>query len=179
MADETESKQGEQAEPQGTDWKAMARKHEDRAKANKKDLDAAIAERDALKAELEELRSSKSTADEANAQEADKTAKQIAELRAELKSLKAEKARSEKVRAAAKAAGVDPDVLIRMTGDSDEEIAANVDLLKRSSKRKWPVVPDEGEQKAPRPSKAEILAMKNPKERRRAIAENLDLFRED
>ena len=172
MPDETNANP---EEPQGTDWKAEARKHEKREKDHKTALERANARIAELEAELE----GKSSDERARSEADEKLAKELAEARAENKRLKAQRERDRNVREAAAKAGVDPDVLVRMHGDTEEEIAANVELLTRSSKRKWPVVNDEGGQEPPRLSRKEILAIKDAKERRRAIAENLDLFRED
>ena len=85
-----------QAKPEDTtDWKAEARKWEDRAKANRKAQEAA---EEALAAHKGEYESTK----------------------AELDALKAEKARAEAVRTAAKEHGVDADLLARMEGDVEE-----------------------------------------------------------
>lgn len=83
-----------QPQGDGTDWKAEARKWEDRAKANKK----------AQKAAEDEL-AAKSDYDA---------------IKAELDALKNERARAEAVRKAAEEHGVDADLLSRMEGDVDE-----------------------------------------------------------
>lgn len=86
-------------EPQGdtTDWKAEARKWEDRAKANRKAQEAA-----------EEALAAKSDYDS---------------IKSELDALKAEKARAEAVKAAAIKYGVDAEYLARMEGADVEENA--------------------------------------------------------
>lgn len=145
-------------EPQGTDWKAEARKWEKRAKANAK--------------ELEDYKASKS--DDANAS----AVEELAKAKERIKALETEKARSQLARSIAKSSGVDPDILLRMSGDTEEEIKENAELLAKSSKAKWPTVPDDGSPKgSQKMTKEQILAIKNPVEQLRAAARNLDAFK--
>lgn len=172
MADETEApeakpeEQKPQEEPQGTDWKAEARKWERRAKENGKSLD-----------ELQRLLDgSEAKGKDADARER-KASEALEAAKAEIKRLKAEAERDRMVREVAKAKGVDADVLFRMRGDTKEEVEDNAAMLLASSRRSWPSVPDAGSTKATRVTKEQILAERNPQKQLRMIAENRDLFR--
>jgi len=95
----------------------------------------------------------------------------------ELAEMKAEKARTLLVSEIATDKQVDAAVLSRMAGDDRETIEANADMLAALGKgNSYPKVKDKGESKAPTMSKSEILTIQNPRERRKAIAENIDLF---
>lgn len=160
-------------EPQGaeraeTDWKAEARKWEDRAKANRRQIDELTKTLDGFKSEAD-----KQT-------EAEKTAAQtIEELKAQLAEAHAKAEREALVRKIAKSTGADAEILLRMLGNDEETITANAKMLLEASKPSWQSAPDEGAHaKAPRMSRDEILAIKSPKERLRMIAQNQDLFRE-
>ncbi len=173
MADETVNPetvetQPKAAEPQGaeTDWKAEARKWEQRAKDNKRDLDAVQKALDGYEAKKRDDEEREKTAAEA-----------LENAKAEIKRLQAEAERDRLAREVAKAQGVDPDVLVLMRGDSKDEIEANAKLLAQSSKARWPEVRDKGPQKVPGKSKDEILAIKDQAERVQAIARNLDKFK--
>lgn len=175
MADETTTEttgedKPKQDEPQGTDWKAEARKWEDRAKANKKALDAA-------NAELEKGKASKAEVGDSKSGDAEDYEARARKAEARVKELEAEQRRSQTVMAVAKETGVSPDLLLRMSGTSEEEIRENAKLAAESLKAKWPDVRDNGSSKAPRMSKKEILAIEDQSERVRAIAKNPDLFK--
>lgn len=148
----------EPPEPEGPDWKALARKWEERAKANKDAADAY----EALKA------SSKADLDAANAR--------ARELEAELAGIKAAAERAEAVRQAAKAAGVDEAVLSRMSGDTAEEIADNARLLAEAAPRRaYPAVSDGGAPaRAQGMTLAQIQEIKDPAARVMARAQNPD-----
>ena len=152
-----------QQEPQGTDWKAEARKWEERAKANKAKADQWDAQEEAnkteiqkakeqaekLKAELDSIKAAKAKADqwdaqeEANKTEIQKAKEQAEKLKAELDSIKAAKAKAEKVAKAAKDNGVNEALLARMGGDVDE----NAKFLKglQESSSSYPQTRDGGE----------------------------------
>lgn len=161
MADEPKQSQAE-AKPEPsesqTDWKAEARKWEKRAKQNQK-----------ANEDMQTARES----------EASEMSEKLAKAQAEIKELKAKQARDQSVREIAKSSGVDPDILSRMIGDSEDEIKANADLLYKSSKAKWPTVPDDGgaTKGQKRITKEQILAIKDPVEQANVAARNLDAFK--
>lgn len=158
LEEQTEQAAQEAPEAEGPDWKALARKWEERAKANKDAADAY----EALKA------SSKADLDAANAR--------ARELEAELAGIKAAAERAEAVRQAAKAAGVDEAVLSRMSGDTVEEIADNARLLAEAAPRRaYPAVSDGGAPaRAQGMTLAQIQAIKDPAARVMARAQNPD-----
>lgn len=115
-----------ETEPQGTDWKAEARKWEERAKANKAKADQWDAQEQANKTELQK-------------------ATELAEkYKKQLDGIEAERKRAESVRKAADEYGVDADMLARMGGDVGE----NAKWLKGRSdngERRYPPTRDRGE----------------------------------
>ncbi len=115
----------EPTEPQGTDWKAEARKWEERAKANKAKADQWDAQEEANKTEVQKAK-----------EQADK-------YKAELDKIKAEKDRAAEVAKVAKETGVDESLLARMSGD----ISENAEFLKSmlGSARRYPQTRDNGE----------------------------------
>lgn len=140
--------------PQGVDWKAEARKWEARAKKQtKEDPD--------VKAELERLDG------------------ELANVKAEAERLKAEKARNEAIGKAAKESGVDIDLLSAMSGDTDDEIAANAKLLKDkiAAIPAYPNVGDNGAGSTPGITKEQIEKIKNPAERIRQRAQHINLYK--
>lgn len=159
-------------EPQGTetDWKSEARKWEARAKENKKLLDEAQKTLGSYEAESEQRERKQKTAEET-----------IEELRGQLAEANANAERERMVRAVAKETGADPEILLLMK-PQDEGTARNYaakyleSVKEQAPKSKWSEVKDRGESKSPTTTK-EILEIKDPKERRKAIAENIDLFR--
>lgn len=159
-------------EPQGaeTDWKSESRKWEQRAKENKKLLDEAQKTLDSFKAESEQHERKEKTA-----------AETIEELRNQLAEANARAEREKMVRSVAKETGADPEILLLMNPEDEssarEYAAKYLESVKgQAPKSKWPDVKDKGESKSPTSAK-EILEIKDPKERRKAIAENIDLFR--
>lgn len=126
------------AEPQ-VDWKAEARKWEQRAKENKGAAD-----------ELAKLR-------EANMSEQEKAAKRAETAEAQLR----EAQRKLSVYEAAKTAGIDASLLERMKGDTPEEIAANAEALKAAfgGMSKFPEVTDNGASAPTTKQRAEIPQM--------------------
>lgn len=114
------------AEPQGTDWKAEARKWEERAKANKAKADQWDAREQADKTELQ------------------KATELAEEYKKRLDDIEAERERAESVEKAAKEYEVDADMLARMGGDVEE----NAKWLKARAEngpRRYPPTRDKGE----------------------------------
>lgn len=97
-------------ESEDVDWKAMSRKWEERAKANKQAAE-----------ELEKLK-------EAQMSQQEKEAKHAKELEAELAQYKAEKQQAEWCRTVSKDTGIPADLL---RGSTLEEIQAHADSLKQ------------------------------------------------
>lgn len=162
------AKSDETKEPQGTeetDWKSQARKWEQRAKDNKKDLDKLQELLDGYESKQKDEEAKEKTASEA-----------LEAAKAEIKRLKAEAERDQLAREVAKASGVDAEVLVRMRGDTREEIEENAKLLASSSKVGWPEVKDRGASKSPGMTLDEILAIKNPKKQLEAAMKNPHAF---
>lgn len=138
----------EQAKNDVEKWKSNARKWEERAHENGKKLD-----------------------------EQDKTAEQrISELAGELEKMKAEKAHDEMISSVADEIGV-PAALLK--GDSEDEVREYGQKLKAFVESQTPKTPNDmggaasGGQKMTRETIAEI---KDPRKRREAIAQNIELF---
>lgn len=168
MSDATNPNELEQTEPtptegeqQETDWKAQARKWEERAKANREEMKA-LREKadqwDAYQSEgVKEFEEAKARAEKAEA---------------ELATLKAQSERSEAVAKAARAHGVDADLLSRMAGDVEENAAYLASLPK------YRPVPDLGS--VPGTSvvtRESIDAIQDPVERVRMRAQHMDLYK--
>lgn len=116
-----------------------------------------------------ELERAEKEAQEA-AQRAETAERRVAEM-------EAQKMRSDLVTKAASEAGVSADVLARMTGDTEEEIAANAAILAEAiPKAAFPSVSDNGNQPAATVTKEDIKSIKDPKAQLRAIRENPELF---
>lgn len=115
----------EQTEPHGTDWKAEARKWEERAKANKAKADQWDAQEEANKTELQ------------------RASEQLAKYKAELDGIKAEKARAAEVAKAAERHGVSAELLARMEGDVEDNAKFLADM--GGSSRLYPQTRDMGE----------------------------------
>ena len=148
-----------QAEPTAkaeTDWKAEARKWEARAKENKAKADKYDEAQEAAKSDLQ------------------KAIERAERAEAESKALKDEQEHREAVKAAAARYGVDEDTLLRMSGDVEQ----NAEFLQAKMPKTpaYPQVTDYGEVKAPTVTKSSIAAIEDKRERRRAIAENIDLW---
>ena len=138
--DPTPTQQADPAAPHGNanpapepqvDWKAEARKWEQRAKENKDAAD-----------ELAKLKEASMTEQELAAKRAEETETQLREATRKLN-----------VYEAAKTAGVAVELLERMKGDTPEEIAANAEFIKSATGAapKYPTVNDNG---ATAPTKA-------------------------
>lgn len=143
----------------GTDWKAEARKWEQRAKDNGQ----AAAELEALKAQ--------SAADLAQA------TKRAEDAEAEAAALKAAAERARTVAAVAAERGVSAAVLERMAGEGEEDIRANAEVLRASAPAAaYPTAPQGGTPQPPAVTREQVMGIKNSRERLKAIADNLDLF---
>ena len=126
-------------------------------------------------ADYDELKSKAARLDEleqANKTELEKANERANELQRQVDAYHAKEQREQWAREASQATGVDAS-LIR--GDSAEEMLAHAQAIK-SSRPAYPAINDSGKPK-PSLTKDEILAIKNTAERRRAIAENAELFR--
>ena len=181
MADETQGAQPiEQAdtgaaqptpaEPE-RDWQAeyekvlaQSRKWEQRSKEN-----AAKAK------ELDELKAASQT----DAEKLADAVKRAESAEAKLAEYERAAERAGTVAEIAAKTGVDADWLGRMAGDTAEEIQANADFLasKLSGAPIYPSVADNGASKGAGITKADIEAIKDPKERVRMRAKHLDLYR--
>lgn len=140
-----------------TDWKAEARKWEQRAKANS-----------AANDELEALRTS-------SAAEIAEAVKRAEQAEAKAAQLEASAARERAINAIAAETGVSAAVLGRMTGETEEEIRANAQVV-RSTMPVYPTVQETGRGNAPTVTRESILQIENERERLKAIAEHADLF---
>ena len=155
--------QGDPQGTQGTDWKAEARKWEERAKADH----ARLADYEALKekaAKYDELaEANKSDIERAN-DAAAKAKADADEWRARFEELDAARKRDESVRSMASQYGVDADTLGRMAGDVEEN--ARFLQAKEAARPKFGPMHDGGEQAAPTQTLEERLAKaKNQQER--------------
>lgn len=164
----TENVEEKGAEPaagqEQTDYKALyeqslkeSRKWEDRSKRN-----------------LEELKALKESAGKP-----DKSVEErLAALEDENAKLKADAARSSLVQSVAKATGLDAAIVSALNGADEEELTAQAEAVAALAKpASAPKAPEAGKKDKPgKPSKADILAIKDPKERKAAIAANIDLF---
>ena len=116
----------------------------------------------------------------AKQQDSNKTADdEIASIRAELEAMKAERDQKAWLDEVSKETGVSAD-LIR--GATKEEMKAHAEAIAKAYKK--PSAPSGqsdtrkgGDGNGPKMTKQEILAIKNSKERKAAIAENIDLFK--
>ena len=131
------------------DVKAKAQQFDAAQEAAKTDLEKAVEERDRLKEQLKEQQE-------------------------QLEQWKAERDRAEQVAKAAAEHGVDPALLARMAGDVDENAAFLKQQL--AAQPRYPNLTDKGEPKPQTASKADIMAIRDPVERLRAIAANKDIF---
>ena len=157
-----------QAKQDTTDWKAEARKWEQRAKENKDAADKLVA-----------IEAEQAKKEEAEKSDLQKAIEKADKANAELEAMKAEKKRADLIKATAKSYEVDEELLSMMAGDSKDEIETNAKTLKSKigSLPKYPNVNDRGGQgESSRPTKKEILEIKNPKEQLRVAAQNLDAF---
>lgn len=148
------AEQGSAPEP---DWKTTSRKWEGRAKENKEEADGLRAENATLQADLAEV------------------TKRAEEAEAKAAQLEAAAARERAINAIAAETGVSAAVLGRMTGETEDEIRANAQVV-RSTMPVYPTTRETGRGNAPAVTKESILQIKNERERLKAIAEHADLF---
>lgn len=121
------------------------------------------------------------------AEEAQKTELQKAIERAEkaekaVNAYQAEAARNAAVNAIAAATGVDAAILGMMRGDTETEIQANADALKKrfDALPKYPNVHDNGSSGGGSTlTRADIMGIKDDKERLKAIKENINLWEKE
>lgn len=113
-------------------------------------------------------------AQEAAKTDLEKVVEERDRLKAQVEQWNAERDRAEQVAKAAAEHGVDPALLARMAGDVDE----NAQFLKQqlSATPRYPTLNDTGEPKPQTASKADIMAIRDPVERLKAIAANKDIF---
>lgn len=137
-------------------WKAQARKNETAMKANRKELDA-------LRAQLQGSKS---------------VEERLAALEGENAALKAERARAATVREVARATGVSESVVASLNGADAEALAAQARALAEAFRPPSAPRADEAGRKPEggQTTRADILAIKDRRERRAAIAEHLELF---
>lgn len=149
--------QAPQTEPQGTDWKAQARKWEERAKANKDKADLWDAQQqaaptvEALQAQIDEMRQAQAQAEKA-----------------------AERART--LMEVSQATGVPADLL---KGETAEELSASAQLVNDFVARKQPGYPSDkgGGSNGAAVTRESIESIKDPAARIKARAEHIDLYR--
>lgn len=147
-------------------------------------LDAIVADRlarerskysdyDALKAKAEKF----DAAEEAGKTELQKATDKAAALQQELDGLKQANAARQMREKVAKDTGLPADMVEFLTGADEETCTAQAKkLVERVKPGGFPNVKDSGEQKTPGITKADILAIKNERERLKAIREHIDLF---
>lgn len=140
-------------EQEAKKWKGFSREWEDRAKKNA----------DAAK-EFQEIKDADKSDLEKAIERADKAEKKAARLehQSEVERWKAD---------AGKRFGVDPSIL---RGDTEREIAEHAEQIKGAMRLYSPV--DPGKPAQPKLSRDKIMSIQDPKERKAAIAANLDLF---
>lgn len=149
--------QGAQPEPNGTDWKAFARKWEKLAKDNK------------AKADLWDAR-------EANEPTVASLQKQVDELKADAAAAKAESARLSAVAKVSQDTGV-PAALIQ--GDDEEAMKASAEAIAAFAKAQAPGYPGDkgGGAGGAGMSVESIEQIKDPVKRIQARARNIELYR--
>lgn len=149
--------QAPQTEPQGTDWKAQARKWEERAKANKDKADLWDAQQqaaptvEALQAQIDEMKQAQAKAEKA-----------------------AERTRA--LMEVSQATGVPADLL---KGETAEELSASAQLVNDFVARKQPGYPSDkgGGSNGAAVTRESIESIKDPAARIKARAEHIDLYR--
>ena len=183
MAEETQDAQttGQAGEPHGaepTDWEAKFRELEgsfEKLKGESRKWEQRSKDNAAKAKELDELKAATQT----DAEKLSGAIKRAEEAEAKVAELERKAERAEIVSEVAAAKGVDADLLARMAGDTREEVEANADYIasKLAGKPIYPSVTDNGVTKGKPITKAEIEAIKDPKERVRMRAKHLDLYR--
>lgn len=163
-ADEAQTTGETQAAEPERDYKALyeqlkseSRKWESRSKANAK--------------ELETLKSKAA---------ADRTVEErLAALEAENESLRASAAHDALVESVAKATGLDRAIVSALNGADEDALTEQANAIAAQLKPRGgaPAAPEAGMKAKPgKPSKKDILSIKDAKERKAAIAANIDLF---
>lgn len=147
----------EQVQATETDWKAEARKWEQRAKENHKKMEEALA-------------ASKATEDAAD-QLAD-ALKRAEKAEAEAAALSKQREISEWKSEAARQTGLPADIL---RGETLEEITAHANAIKAALPT-YTSLRDTGDHSDPPVTKEGIMSIKNEKERVEAIKKHIDLF---
>lgn len=146
-------------EPHGdtTDWKAEARKWEERSKSNRAELDA-------LAGQLQEERSKQTDAED-----------RAAKAEAEMERIKAELDRTKLIGRVSEETGVPAALLF---GDDEEALKASASAINAYAATKANAYPaDRGSGKAANPvTVASIESIKDPVARIRARAEHIDLY---
>ena len=130
--------------------------------------------------DYEELKSKAAqfdAAEEARKTELEKATEKVNALQKELDEIKkANEIRAMKDRVA-QDTGLPADMLEFLTGTDEEACKAQAKkLVERVKANGFPNVKDSGESRTPGVTKADILAIKNERERLKAIREHLDLF---
>ena len=158
--------QGAETGTEEKDWKLLyegaikeSRKWEKRSKASR--------------AEIESLKAASPKPDPT-------LEERLAALEEENNSLKAAKARNALIDSVAAATGVDRALVASLNGEDEEALTAQAEAIAAIAKPNGgaPVVPEAGGKDKPgKPSKREILAIEDKKERLAAIAANIDLFK--
>ncbi len=140
------------------------------------ELDAAIDK--AVKARIDKQNTKHSREMSAKDDELASVSKQVSDLQGRIDAYEAAEARTKIIQAVAKETGVDAELLERMAGDDEDAIRTNAGILKAKMDKipKNPAVVDNGSNPKPKLSKEQILEMKNPSDRVRAIAENRGVF---
>ncbi len=148
----------------GIDYKA---KYEEALKHSREWEKRAKANRDKAKA-YDEAEAGKKTVEE-----------RLAALEGENANLKAAAERAETVKAVAKQTGVPESVVAALNGADAGQLAEQAKAIAEAMKPKGgaPVAPEAGKKPEPgKPSKKDILSIKDAKERKAAIADNIELF---
>lgn len=126
--------------------------------------------------DYEELKGKAARLDQLEAEsksELQKAQEQSAELQRQLEAYRLREQRDQWAKEAASETGVDAS-LIR--GNTAEEMLAHAQAIKEAMRPAYPVINDAGKPK-PQMTKDDILAIKDTAARRKAIAENAELFR--
>ena len=166
-APETDQTADQTAEQPEQDYKALyeqakaeSRKREGRPKANTKELE-----------ELEALKKQPTR---------DRTVEgRLAALEKENETLRATAARNVLVGSVAKATGLDKSIVSALNGADEDALTEQAQAIAAQLKPKStaPVAPEAGRREKPgKPSKKDILSIEDAKERKAAIAANIDLF---
>lgn len=146
-------------EPQGTDWKAQARKWEKYAKENKEKADKFDELEEAKKSELQKAK--------------DKEEK----LRKELDALKAKTAHDALVSKISKETGVPADILHGSTEEALKEQANLINAFVEKQNSGYPKDKGGASSGAKQMTREDIAKIKNPMEQLRAIQANSNVFK--